>query len=153
MEMRLYQRKDLNQVIDLFYHAVHEVQCNDYTEEERDAIAPKNVDRYHWEASLEKNHTLIVEDEGKIIAFGNIGTTGYLDRLYIDKKYLHQGIGAKLLERLEQYAKKQGNSIIYVTSSITSKPFFEKHGYEEIEEQINVRRGVRILRYLMEKKI
>ena len=153
MKMRLYQRKDLDQIIDLFYRAVHEVQCHDYTKEERDAIAPKKVDYYHWEASLEKNHTLIVEDHDKIIAFGNIGVTGYLDRLYVDKHYLHQGIAFQLLERLEQYAKKQGNKIIYVTSSITSKPFFEKHGYQEIEEQINERRGVRILRYLMEKKI
>ena len=43
--------------------------------------------------------------------------------------------------------------MINVTSSITSKAFFESKGYAVIEEQINERRGERLLRYLMEKKI
>lgn len=38
-------------------------------------------------------------------------------------------------------------------ASITAKPFFEAKGYVELEEQIVERRGVRIRRYLMEKKL
>ena len=59
----------------------------------------------------------------------------------------------ELVEDLEAYAKKHDCHVINVTSSITSKPFFESKGYTVIEEQINERRGERLLRYLMEKKI
>ena len=72
-----------------------------------------------------------------MIAFGNIGKTGYLDRLYVHPDYLRKGIASKLVEDLEAYAKKHDCHVINVTSSITSKPFFESKGYAVIEEQIN----------------
>ena len=139
MEFREYKDTDLHAVMDLFYVTVHEVNKNDYSEEQLDAIAPKAANEYHWEKSLEKNHT--------------IGKTGYLDRLYVHPDYLRKGIASKLVEDLEAYAKKHDCHVINVTSSITSKPFFESKGYAVIEEQINERRGERLLRYLMEKKI
>lgn len=153
MEFREYKNTDLHAVIDLFYVTVHEVNKNDYSEEQLDAIAPKAANEYHWEKSLEKNHTIVVEEDDKLIAFGNIGKTGYLDRLYVHPDYLRKGIASKLVEELEEYAKKHGSHVINVTSSITSKAFFESKGYAVIEEQINERRGERLLRYLMEKKI
>lgn len=153
MEFREYKNTDLHAVMDLFYVTVHEVNKNDYSEEQLDAIAPKAANEYHWEKSLEKNHTIVVEEDDKLIAFGNIGKTGYLDRLYVHPDYLRKGIASKLVEELEKYAKKHGSHVINVTSSITSKAFFESKGYAVIEEQINERRGERLLRYLMEKKI
>lgn len=153
MEFREYKNTDLHAVMDLFYVTVHEVNKNDYSEEQLDAIAPKDANEYHWEKSLEKNHTIVVEEDDKLIAFGNIGKTGYLDRLYVHPDYLRKGIASKLVEELEEYAKKHGSHVINVTSSITSKTFFESKGYAVIEEQINERRGERLLRYLMEKKI
>ena len=153
MEFREYKNTDLHAVMDLFYVTVHEVNKNDYSEEQLDAIAPKDANEYHWEKSLEKNHTIVVEEDDKLIAFGNIGKTGYLDRLYVHPDYLRKGIASKLVEELEEYAKKHGSHVINVTSSITSKAFFESKGYKVIEEQINERRGERLLRYLMEKKI
>lgn len=153
MEFREYKDTDLHAVMDLFYVTVHEVNKNDYSEEQLDAIAPKAANEYHWEKSLEKNHTIVVEEDDKLIAFGNIGKTGYLDRLYVHPDYLRKGIASKLVEELEEYAKKHGSHVINVTASITSKPFFESKGYAVIEEQINERRGERLLRYLMEKKI
>lgn len=153
MEFREYKNTDLHAVMDLFYVTVHEVNKNDYSEEQLDAIAPKDANEYHWEKSLEKNHTIVVEEDDKLIAFGNIGKTGYLDRLYVHPDYLRKGIASKLVEELEEYAKKHGSHVINVTSSITSKAFFESKGYAVIEERINERRGERLLRYLMEKKI
>lgn len=153
MEFREYKNTVLHAVMDLFYVTVHEVNKNDYSEEQLDAIAPKDANEYHWEKSLEKNHTIVVEEDDKLIAFGNIGKTGYLDRLYVHPDYLRKGIASKLVEELEEYAKKHGSHVINVTSSITSKAFFESKGYAVIEEQINERRGERLLRYLMEKKI
>ena len=153
MEFREYKNTDLHAVMDLVYVTVHEVNKNDYSEEHLDAIAPKDANEYHWEKSLEKNHTIVVEEDDKLIAFGNIGKTGYLDRLYVHPDYLRKGIASKLVEELEEYAKKHGSHVINVTSSITSKAFFESKGYAVIEEQINERRGERLLRYLMEKKI
>ena len=120
MEFREYKDTDLHAVMDLFYVTVHEVNKNDYTEDQLEAIAPKEANEYHWEKSLEKNHTIVVEQDEKLIAFGNIGKTGYLDRLYVHPDYLRKGIASKLVEDLETYAKKHDCHVINVTSSGSS---------------------------------
>jgi len=120
MEFREYKNTDLHAVMDLFYVTVHEVNKNDYTEDQLEAIAPKEANEYHWEKSLEKNHTIVVEQDEKLIAFGNIGKTGYLDRLYVHPDYLRKGIASKLVEDLETYAKKHDCHVINVTSSGSS---------------------------------
>ncbi|MCD8029065.1 MAG: GNAT family N-acetyltransferase [Erysipelotrichaceae bacterium] len=153
MEIRLYQPSDLEEVMHLFYDNVHSVCAKDYTNEQLDAWAPKEANVYRWESSLNKNHTLVVIDNNHIIGFGNIGQTGYLDRLYVDCQYLHQGVGSLILDHLEKYAAAKGNTHMNTQASITSKPFFEARGYTCIEKQIVERRGVRLKRYLMEKKI
>ena len=83
MKTRLYKPTDLQEVLQLFYENIHNVCVNDYTLEQLDAWAPSDPDIYRWEASLNKNHTLVVEKDGKIVGFGNVGETGYLDRLYV----------------------------------------------------------------------
>lgn len=153
MRIRLYKRNDLDDIMELYYNAVHHVNDKDYSDDELDVMAPKDADRYHWEASLDKNHTIVVEKNEHIVGFGNIGSTGFLDCLYVDEHHLGEGIAFSMLEHLENYAKAKGNHIINVYSPITAQAFFEKHGYETIEEAISEHKGVRILRYLMEKKL
>lgn len=153
MKTRLYMPTDLNDVMQLFYDNVHTVCVHDYTKEQLDAWAPENPDIYHWEASMNKNHTLVVEKDDKIIGFGNVGETGYLDRLYVHADYLHQGIATMIVNQLEKYAKAKGIVFMNTAASVTSKPFFEAKGYTVLEEQTVERRGVRLRRYLMEKKL
>ena len=153
MKTRLYMPTDLEDVLKLFYDNVHSVCINDYAKEQLDAWAPQDPDIYRWEASLNKNHTLVVEEDGKIIGFGNVGETGYLDRLYVSHEYLHQGVASLILEQLEKYVRAKGIAFINTAASITSKPFFEAKGFIELSEQTVERRGVRLRRYLMEKKL
>jgi len=145
--------KDIESVLNLFYDNIHTVCTKDYTPEQLDAWAPKEPDIYRWKASLNKNHTLVVEDNGHIIGFGDVGETGYLDRLYVDKDYLHKGIGSLIVEQLEKYAKAKGIVFMNTAASLTSRDFFEAKGYVVLQEQIVERHGVRLRRYLMEKKL
>lgn len=153
METRLYMPDDLDDVLKLFYDNVHTVCTNDYTQEQLDAWAPKNPDVVRFEASLNMNHTLVVEENGEIVGFGNIGETGYLDRLFVRVDYLHKGVASLIMAQLEKYAKAKGMTFMNTAASITSKPFFEAKGYIELQEQVVERHGVRLRRYLMEKKL
>jgi len=153
MKTRLYMPDDLQSVLQLFYDSVHTVCKNDYTPEQLDAWAPEILDVQRWQDSLNKNHTLVAEIDGQIVGFANIGETGYLDRLFVDSRYLRQGVARSLVERLEKYAKTKGIVFMNTASSITAKPFFEAMGYEAIQVQTVERHGVRLRRYLMEKKI
>jgi len=153
MKTRLYMPSDLSEILQLFYDSIHTVCANDYTNEQLDAWAPKEPDIYRWEASLNKNHTLVVEDQNQIIGFGDLGETGYLDRLYVRNDYLHKGVASLILSQLEKYAKTKGIVFMNTAASITSKKFFERKGFVILNEQVVERRGVRMMRYLMEKKL
>ena len=83
MKTRLYRQSDLDSILELFYHNIHTVCVHDYTLEQLDAWAPANPDVYRWQVSLNRNHTLVVEKDSQIIGFGDVGETGYLDRLYV----------------------------------------------------------------------
>ena len=151
MQIRLYMPSDLQDVMTLFYDNIHQVCVNDYTPEQLDAWAPLNPDVYRWESSLNRNHVIVVEDEDHLIGFGDVGETGYLDRLYVHQDYIHQGVGSLIVDQLEKYAKAKGIRAMNTAASVTSKPFFEKKGYVMLNEEVVERRGVRMRRYLMEK--
>ena len=126
MKTRLYRQSDLDSILELFYHNIHTVCVHDYTLEQLDAWAPANPDVYRWQVSLNRNHTLVVEKDSQIIGFGDVGETGYLDRLYVHPDYLHQGIASLLVEQLEKYAKAKGISFMNTAASVTSRPFFDR---------------------------
>lgn len=55
----------------------------------------------------------------------------YIDILWVDKNYRNQGLGSKLLEYVEDAAKKKGCYLIHLdTFDFQSKDFYFKHGYE-----------------------
>ena len=81
MILRKYNSTDCEQLAELFYDTVHTVNAEDYTEEQLNVWATGQIDLEKWNASFEKNHTVIAVEEDKIVGFGDMDKTGYLDRL------------------------------------------------------------------------
>lgn len=82
-----------------------------------------------------EQHIVITEsDKEKLIA----GLTArmywemiYLDKLYVDQAYRHQGWGMKLLKQLIDIAReKQVNYILLTTYSFQARGFYERAGFE-----------------------
>ena len=147
MIIREYRETDCKELIRLFYDTVHEINAADYTKEQLDAWAPKQISTANWNSSLMKNYSLVAEKQGTIIGFGDIEQTGYLNRLFVHKKYQRRGTAAAICHRLEQAVQCK----ITVRSSITAKPFFEKRGYRVIETRYTEREGIALLSFIMEK--
>ena len=96
------------------------------------------------------HYTIVAEENNKIIGFGDVDNTGYLDRLYVNKNYQRQGIASVICDKLE--SKINSNRII-THASITAKPFFEHRGYKLIKKQEVKRNGIYLVNYIMEKTI
>lgn len=101
MILRPYKSSDCKELINLFYNTVHTVNIKDYTSEQLDAWAPKNIDLRKWDHSFRKHKTVVAIEDNKIVGFGDIDRSGYLDRLFVDKNYQNQGIATALCEELE----------------------------------------------------
>lgn len=148
MRIRSYQSSDIKEMAELFYNTVHTVNAEDYTGEQLDAWADGNPDLVKWDQSFQAHQTLIAEENDRIVGFGDIDRTGYLDRLYVHREYQGQGIATLLCDLLEELT--EGN-VITVHASITAKPFFERRGYRTVKRQQVERRGILLTNYIMEK--
>lgn len=148
MEIRRYEKGDLEKIIRLFRDTVHKVNIKDYTQEQVDVWAPNSIDTDEWDKTLSEHHTFVAVNEDVIIGFGDIDVSGYLDRLYVHHDYLRQGVATLICDKLESTI--DSDLTITTHASITAKPFFEKRGYRVVKEQLVERKGVFLKNYIME---
>ncbi|MGI6064832.1 GNAT family N-acetyltransferase [uncultured Blautia sp.] len=147
MFIRKYESTDCKELAELFYNTVHTINAKDYTKEQLDAWASGQVDLEKWDQSFQEHFTVVAVENGIIVGFGDIDTTGYLDRLYIHKNNQRKGIATAICDQLE--SKVQGKIVTH--ASVTAKPFFEKRGYKVLKEQQVVRKEIFLKNYVMEK--
>ncbi len=148
MKIRAYQPTDCRTLAELFYNTVHTVNAKNYTKEQLDAWATGTVDLEKWNESLEEHYSLVAIDGEKIIGFGDIDDTGYLDRLFVHSDYQGKGVATAICNQLEQAI--QGNIVTH--ASITARPFFEKRGYKVVTEQQVERKGIMLTNFVMKKE-
>lgn len=150
MTIREYRSPDLREIVELFYDTVHTVNAGDYTPEQLSAWADGSPDLAEWGRTLLEHIALVAEDGGRIVGFGDIDPSGYLDRLYVHKDRQRQGVATALCDALEGAVNAER---IITHASITAKPFFEKRGYRVAWEQQVLRHGTALTNYRMEKRI
>lgn len=148
MKLRSYRPADLAEIETVFYDTVHTVTVRDYTAAQRDAWASGKVDSEQWNESFLAHHTVIAEQDGKILGFGDMDAEGYLDRLYVHKDFQRQGIATAICDVLERAAE---TDFFTVHASNTARPFFEKRGYALLKEQQVERCGVLLANFVMKK--
>lgn len=149
MTLREYTSDDCGSLAKLFYETVHSINARDYTPEQLAAWATGQVDLAQWDASFRIHQTVVAEMDGKIVGFGDMDDTGYLDRLYVHKDYQRKGIASAICTELEG---RVGASAFTTHASVTAVPFFTGRGYRIIREQQVIRRGVSLTNFVMEKK-
>ncbi|MFN8316749.1 MAG: GNAT family N-acetyltransferase [Chitinophagales bacterium] len=83
--------------------------------------------------------------------FCTLDNGDYIDLLYIHKDYQRQGIATKLYSFIENEARVNNTTIIDADVSKTAKSFFEKMGFETMEEKKVLQKGVEMINYKMKK--
>ena len=149
MKLRRYAEADCPELARLFYDTVHTVNAKDYDQEQLDAWATGEVGLESWNRSFLAHHTVVAEQDGIIVGFGDMDETGYLDRLYVHKDYQRTGVATAICDELE---RSSATAEFITHASITARPFFEKRGYVVIKEQQVERRGVRLTNFVMRKE-
>lgn len=151
MKVRRYTIRDTEEILQLFYDTIHQVNIRDYTKEQVDAWTAVNMDIEVWINSLKSKLTYVAEENGKVIGFGELEANGHIDRFYCHKDFQGQGVGTKILEQIELTARDLEIKTLFVEASITARPFFEKNKFIILKKQEVERKGQKLINFLMEK--
>jgi putative acetyltransferase len=133
--------------MNLFYNTVHVINARDYSTEQLNAWAPPNLNDAQWNYSLQEHYTIVAVENNEIIGFGDIDSSGYLDKLFVHIDHQGRGIATAICDKLEKYIK----GTVTTHASITARPFFESRGYRIVRRQNVERRGVKMENFVMEK--
>jgi putative acetyltransferase len=154
MIIRKFQPEDLEAILQLFQDVVHTVGAKYYNAEQLYAWAPKDsLNKSKWIESLTTNITYIAEDKNTIIGFGDMTQTGYIDHLYVHKNYQGAGAALALFRALEKEARTLHLTELTTEASIIAMPLAKRQGFEVIQEQIKLVRGVKFITYKMRKNL
>ncbi len=152
----LFRNADLNEaeaIAELIYDTVHNVCCDDYTQRQLEAWAPKKFDIRLLKESLKRTYTCVADDNGKIVGVINIEFDGYINRLFVEKTRLRQGIATALLKKGEEWAKKNGIAVLTLEASLTAIPFYLTNGFEKSGKTRKIKNGVEFFNDRMVKFI
>lgn len=153
MNFRKATLGDLKEMQELFVATIKSVCQKEYNEQQIEVWTSGVNNTERWIEVIEKQFVLLALIENKIVGYGTLKDTNYIDFFYIHKDFQRQGIANKLLTLLELEAKKRSSKTITSDISITAKPFFEKKGFIVKAKQKNIKSGVELINYKMEKNL
>lgn len=151
MRLRLAILSDLPQMQKLYSETIQTVCINDYNQQQVDVWLTAVQNKARWDAVLKDQLVVIAEKNNQMVGFGTLRDGDYVDFLYVHKDFQRQGIAARILSQLEIQAQKTGNKNLTSDVSITARPFFEKKGFIVLQKQENLRNGIVLVNYKMEK--
>ena len=129
MNIRAFTETDGLQTIELFRKTVHEVCKKDYSPEQLNAWAPEHIDLEKWTSRLKNSFAVVADVEGRICGFASLTADGCVDMFYVAAHTQGLGVGAQLLGKLEEEAKRTGIQELHGDVSLTARAFFKQMGF------------------------
>ena len=152
MEVRKFRKGEEKELWKLFYNTVHNVNIQDYDENQIAAWAPEDLDINIAIQKFREIDPFVVIKERKIIGYADIQSDGYIDHFYCHHEFQRKGVGRTLFTVLEKEARESGILEMYSNVSITARPFFEAMGFSVEKEQVLQMRDQKLKNYRMVRK-
>jgi GNAT superfamily N-acetyltransferase len=148
MKIRKMYKEESEIVSRLIKLVLNKVNTRDYS----DSII-KNLEKMFTPEriiSLSGKRDIFIALEGNHILGTASLAEDFIAALFVHPKYHNKGIGTKLLETLENLARKKNHDYVRLSSSITALEFYIKRGYLKGKKSLNHEYGET---YEMEKRL
>ncbi|PTT34772.1 GNAT family N-acetyltransferase [Chryseobacterium sp. HMWF028] len=144
---------DLPEMLQLFTATIDEVCKKDYDLQQLEAWKSGTENKKRWMNVIRDQYVLIAVIENKIVGFCTLDQGNYIDLLFVHKDHQHKGIAFLLYHQIEKEALQCNEKEITADVSKTARSFFEKAGFQVIQEQtVNVKR-TSMINYKMMKHL
>ncbi|SNC64414.1 putative acetyltransferase [Hymenobacter gelipurpurascens] len=155
MILRQATAADVPQIGQLFYDTITQVNSRDYSLAQVEAWRGGWQNTAGWEEKVAAQHFLVAEaPDGSLSGFGSLcPTTGLLDFLFVSAHCQGQGIARQLVQALLGHATALGLTAVHTEASLTARPFFAHCGFQQVQEQQPIIRGVALTNFRMVKPL
>lgn len=142
MKIRPFKIADTPLVVKVYRDAVRRIGPIAYTPEQIAAWSRYPTDELDFGQRLTRGHTLVMEEDGVIYAFGQLHPRDCFAFLYTTGDTHKKGLGTQLYDALEAHAFSDGVIDLHTEVSRIARPFFEKRGFTLDEVVRNLHFGV-----------
>lgn len=142
---------DIPLIAALFQATLKKVNIRDYTPEQIEAWGKKANENRWRELFAGDLVFMMAEKNGELAGFTSVNANGYIHSMFVDYRQQRRGIATLLLHEAELFAKYKSAEKLTSEVSITARPFFEKHGFCVIRENVVNIGEVVMTNYSMEK--
>jgi putative acetyltransferase len=114
----------------VFLRAVRETSRAHYTSEQVEAWAADYGDLDSWAAARAAAHTQLAIVDNHVAGFADLDDNGYIHMMFVDPDFSRRGVASALLASVVALARERGLPALTTFASLTSRPVFERHGFE-----------------------
>jgi GNAT superfamily N-acetyltransferase len=105
--------EDAEEIVQVHRAAVHQTAAAHYGPDALDAwsppVTPERIDRYRARIASGEETALVAVENGSVVGFASIVVLlGELRALYVSPAVGRRGVGARLLEAVEELARERG---------------------------------------------
>ncbi|HRD71300.1 MAG TPA: GNAT family N-acetyltransferase [Legionella sp.] len=150
--IRQYLSDDAQQLANIYYYTIHNINIQDYSEDQVNAWAPaSSLELTEWKKKWESISPLVALMDNIIVGFTEFESNGHIDCFYVHHEYQGCGIGSSLMGEVFKRADNLNLKRVFAEVSITAKPFFESKGFKVVKQQMVSIKGVELTNFIMEK--
>jgi putative acetyltransferase len=126
--------EDADSIKKLHKETIRKVNSKDYNKEQIKIWVRRNTKK-HFSDSIEKRNIFFVAlEKNKLLGYASLSLSKHkVQGLYVKHDFNGKGIGSKLLNKIEDYAKKYGLKLLELESTITAFNFYKHKGYKKIK--------------------
>ncbi len=153
MNLRQITIKDQLELKKVYFDSIQSLDETIYSEEQKRAWSSQAWNNPNFDTSITKGKGWLLSDKGIIIAFATRYPKDRIALFYCKGKFQRKGFGSKLINKIEDEAKKEGLNSLSTEASLISYGLFLKNEWKIIRKEKVTINNIFFERYKMTKII
>lgn len=153
MKIRRFKISDTPSVVKVYRDSVLRIGPTAYSPEQIAAWSRYPTCEHDFGQRLTQGHTLVMEENGTIYAFGQLQPRDCFAFLYTAGDTHKKGLGTQLFDALEAHAFSDGFIDMHTEVSRIARPFFERRGFTLDEVVRHLHFGVEFEWYRLSRTV
>ena len=153
MNLRQITSKDQLELKKVYFDSIQSLDEKIYSQEQKRAWSSQAWNNPNFDKSITEGKGWLLSEKGIIIAFATRYPNNRISLFYCKGKFQRNGCGSKLLNKIEDEAKKEGLDSLSTEASLISYELFLKKNWKIIRKEIVTINNIFFERYKMIKII